>query len=156
MRHDILVRCPVTLELVGAHRPPVPAQVELRYAGPDPYAVALAFQTVHSREVVWRFSRGLLAQGLIEAAGQGDVRLRPLDTPEPDRVVEIELRSPGGHAVFRAPHAELRDYLARTQELIAFGSEHEWLDLDHVVAMLRLAPGRSGSRERFRYASSDE
>ena len=156
MRHGILVRCPVTLELVGAHRPPVPAQVELRYAGPDPYAVALAFQTAHSREVVWRFSRALLAQGLIEAAGEGDVRLRPLDTPVPDRVVEIELRSPGARAVFRAPHGELRDYLARTQELIAFGTEHEWLDLDHVVAMLRLAPGRSGSRERFRYASSDE
>ena len=156
MRHGILVRSPVTLELVSAHRPPVPAQVELRYAGPDPYAVALAFQTAHSREVVWRFSRALLAQGLIEAAGEGDVRLRPLDTPVPGRVVEIELRSPGARAVFRAPHADLRDYLARTQELIAFGTEHEWLDLDHVVAMLRLAPGRSGSRDRYRYASSDE
>jgi sporulation and cell division protein SsgA len=156
MRHDILVRVPVILELVRAHRPPVPAQVELRYAGPDPYAVALAFQTVHTREVVWRFSRGLLAQGLIEAAGEGDVRLRPLDTPTPGRVVEIELRSPGGRAVFRAPHAELRGYLARTQELIAFGAEHEWLDLDHAVAMLRLAPPRSGSRNRSGCSSSDE
>ncbi len=156
MRHDILVRVPVILELVRAHRPPVPAQVELRYAGPDPYAVALAFQTVHSDEVVWRFSRGLLAQGLIEAAGEGDVRLRPLDTPAPGRVVEIELRWPGGRAMFRAPYAALRDYLARTQELIAFGTEHEWLDVDHAVAMLRLAPPRSRSRDRFRCSSSDE
>ena len=149
MRHDILVRVPVILELVRGHRPPVPAQVELRYAGPDPYAVVLAFQTVHG-EVVWRFSRALLAQGLIEAAGEGDVRLRPLDTPTPGRVVEIELRWPGGRAVFRAPYDELRDYLARTQELIAFGTEHEWLDLDHVVAMLRLVPPRSGVRDRER------
>jgi hypothetical protein len=148
MRQHILVRSPVILELVSAHRPPVPARVELRFAGPDPYAVALAFQTLHSREVVWRFSRGLLAQGLIEAAGEGDVRLRPLDTPTPGSVVEIELRSPGGRAVFHAPHSELRGHLARTQELIAFGAEHEWLDLDHTVAMLRLAPPRSGSPTR--------
>ncbi|MDL5158890.1 SsgA family sporulation/cell division regulator [Actinomycetospora termitidis] len=146
MRHDVLVRVPVVLELVDAHRPPVPAPVELRYTGSEPYAVVLAFRTAHSREVVWRFSRGLLAQGLIEAAGEGDVRLRPLDTPAPGRVVEIELRWPGGRAVFRAPHAALAEYLARTQEIVAFGAEHEWLDLDHAVAMLRLAPPRSGHR----------
>jgi hypothetical protein len=156
MRHDILVRSPVILELVCAHRPRVPAQVELRFAGPDPYAVALAFQTLQSREVVWRFSRGLLAQGLIEAAGEGDVRLRPLETSAPGSIVEIELRSPGGRAVFHAPHAELRGFLARTQELIAFGAEHEWLDLDHFVAMLLLAPPRSGIRDRFSCSSSDE
>ncbi|WP_157646890.1 SsgA family sporulation/cell division regulator [Actinomycetospora chiangmaiensis] len=141
------MRCPVVLELVGAHRPPVWAQVELRFVGPDPYAIALAFQTLHSREVVWRFSRGLLAQGLIEAVGEGDVRIRPLDTTVPARVVEIELLSPGGRAVFHAPYTELRDYLTRTQELIAFGAEHEWLDLDHTVTMLLLAPPtwRSGT-----------
>ncbi|MEJ2866467.1 SsgA family sporulation/cell division regulator [Actinomycetospora sp. OC33-EN08] len=136
------MRVPVVLELVRAERPPVPAQVELRYTRAEPYAVLLAFQTVRSREVVWRFSRALLAQGLIEAAGEGDVRLRPLDTPVTD--VEIELRCPGGRAVFHAAREALRDYLARTQELIAFGSEHEWLDLDHAVAMLRLAPPRTG------------
>jgi hypothetical protein len=146
MRHDILVRCPVILQLVSAHRPPASAQVELRYVGSDPYAVVLAFQTVHAREVVWRFSRGLLAQGLIESAGEGDVRLRPLETSSSGGVVEIELRSPGGSAVFHAPEAALRGYLARTRELIAFGAEHAWLDLDHVIAMLRLAPPRTGTR----------
>jgi hypothetical protein len=147
MRRDILVRSPVILELVSADRPPVPAQVELRYAGSDPYAVVLAFQTCHAREVVWRFSRGLLAQGLIESAGAGDVRLRPLETSSSGSVVEIELRSPGGCAVFHAPDAALRAYLARTREHIAFGSEPAWLDLDHTVAMLCLAPPRPGSRD---------
>ncbi|GLZ53905.1 sporulation protein SsgA [Actinomycetospora sp. NBRC 106378] len=145
MRHDVFVRCPVMLQLVGAQRPPLSAQVEFRFAGPDPYAVALAFQTLDAREVVWRFSRGLLAQGLIEAVGEGDVRLRPLETGVPTPVVEIELLWPGGRAVFHAPQAELREYLARTQELIAFGAEHEWLDLDHTVAMLLLAPPTPGS-----------
>ncbi|WP_378035003.1 SsgA family sporulation/cell division regulator [Actinomycetospora atypica] len=144
------MRVPVVLELVRGHRPPVPAQVELRYAGVDPYAVALAFQTVDTGEVVWRFSRALLAQGLIEAAGEGDVRLRPLDTPTPGREVEIELRWPGERAVFRAPEAALRDYLARTRDHVAFGAEHEWLDLDHAVAMLLLAPPRSRVRDRER------
>ena len=147
MRHDVLVRVPVVLELVRADRPPVPARVELRYARTEPYAVLLAFPTAHAREVVWRFSRALLAQGLIEAAGEGDVRLRPLDTTEADGVVEIELRSPGERALFRAPHEALRAYLARTQEHIAFGAEHAWLDLDHAVAMLRLAPPTSGVRD---------
>ncbi len=156
MRHHFLVRSPVVLDLVRAHRPPLPVEVELRFAGPDPYAVALAIQTLHSREVVWRFSRALLAQGLIEAAGVGDVRLRPLDTPAPGGVVEIELRSPGGRALFHAPHSDLRIYLARTQELIAFGAEHEWLDLDHTIAMLHLAPPRSGIRDRVSCSGRDE
>lgn len=143
MRRDVSVRCPVILELVGADRPPMYAPVEFRFSGPDPYAVALAFPTPPAREVVWRFSRGLLAQGLIEAVGAGDVRLRPLDR---DGVVEIELLSPGGRAVFHAPDAELREFLARTQDLVAFGAEHEWLDLDHTVTMLLLAPPPQGSR----------
>jgi hypothetical protein len=145
MRHDFLVRSPVVFDLLSAF-PPVPAQVELRYAGLDPYAVVLALQTVDSREIVWRFSRELLAQGLIEAAGHGDVRLRPLDTPSGS--IEIELHSPGGLALFRAAHADLHDYLERTQEHIAFGAEHEWLDLDHVVTMLRLAPRSTRGKSR--------
>lgn len=156
MPHHILVRCPVIFGLVCAHRPPVLAQVELRFAGLDPYAVALAIQTHQSREVVWKLSRGLLAQGLIEAAGEGDVRFRPLNTPAPGGVVEIELRSPGGRAVFHAPRSDLRGFLARTQEVVAFGTEHEWVDLDHAIAMLRLAPPRSGTRDRSSCSGSDE
>jgi Streptomyces sporulation and cell division protein, SsgA len=155
MRHHFLVRCPVILELVSARGAPLPAQGELRFAGSDPYAVALALQTLHSREVVWRFSRALLAQGLIEAAGEGDVRLRPLDTQAPGGIVEIELRSPGGGVVFRASHPDLRRYLTRTQEFIAFGAEHEWLDLDHTIAMLRLAPPRSGTAARVSGSERD-
>ena len=151
---DILVRSPVIFELLCAYGPPVPAQVELRYVGRDPYAVVVAFQTVHSREVLWRFSRELLAQGLVDAAGDGDVRLRPLDGA--DGVLEVELRSPGGRAVFHAPHATLSGYLARTQELIAVGAEHEWLDLDHVVAMLRLAPPGPGLGGRFSCSGGDD
>jgi hypothetical protein len=140
-RDEFLVRFPAIFEFVQAHHPPVPAQVELRYSGYDPYAVAVAFQTDRSHEVVWRFSRGLLAQGLVEAAGDGDVRLRPLHpSPAPGGVVEIELRSPGGRAVFHAPHAALAGYLSRTQEVIGWGAEYEWLDLDHAVTMLCLAP----------------
>lgn len=152
MRHDDpIVRCPVTFTLVRAHRSPVPAQVELRYVPHDPYAVVVAFQTDHSREVVWRFSRGLLALGLAEAAGVGDVRLRPLHAPpDPGRAVEIELRSPAGRAVFHASRTELGDYLARTQRLVSPGTEHEWLDLDHVVTMLRLAPPAAGERRPVR------
>ncbi|WP_433802846.1 SsgA family sporulation/cell division regulator [Actinomycetospora sp. CA-084318] len=142
------MRVPVVLELLRTDRAPVPAQVELRYARSEPYAVLLAFPTAHSRDVVWRFSRGLLAQGLIEAAGEGDVRVRPLDTPAPATVVEIELRWPGERAVFRAPRTVLQEYLARTQEIVAFGAEHEWLDLDHAVAMLRVAPPGC-SEQRF-------
>lgn len=151
-RDDILVRSPVIFEYVSACRPPTPAQVELRYAGRDPYAVALAFQTAHSREVLWRFSRELLAQGLVGAAGHGDVRLRPIRA---DAVLEVELRSPGGRAVFHAPHAALSGYLARTEEIVAVGSEHEWIDLDHIIAMLRLAPPGPGPGGRCRCSNAD-
>src|SRR5919107_997612 len=62
-------------------------------------------------------------------AGAGDVRIRPAEHDAES--VEIELSSPSGHATFRATSREVSEFLTRTHEIVAPGSEDDWLDLEH-------------------------
>jgi hypothetical protein len=71
------IRSTAVFDLVGPPNPPVPVQVEMRYDTRDPYAVQAAFRTGRAGWVEWVFSRDLLTEGLITAAGAGDVRIRP-------------------------------------------------------------------------------
>ena len=94
------IRSTAVFDLVGPPNPPVPVQVEMRYDTRDPYAVQAAFRTGRAGWVEWVFSRDLLTEGLITAAGAGDVRIRPAE--HDSEAMEIELSSPSGHATFRA------------------------------------------------------
>ena len=62
----------------------------LRYDPDDPAAVSLGLRDpVTGEDVVWRFARELLHEGLIQPAGEGDVIIAPLHVlGEPD-LVEI-------------------------------------------------------------------
>ena len=128
------IRSTAVFDLVGPPNPPVPVQVEMRYDTRDPYAVQAAFRTGRAGWVEWVFSRDLLTDGLLGAAGAGDVRIRPADG-DPESV-EIELSSPSGHATFRAASGEVSEFLARTHEIVAPGSEDDWLDLEHALGLL--------------------
>lgn len=134
LNDHVTIRSTAVFDLVGPPNPPVPVQVEMRYDTRDPYAVQAAFRTGRSGWVEWVFSRDLLTEGLITAAGDGDVRIRPADTE--GVAVEIELNSPSGHATFRAGVREISDFLTRTHEVIAPGSEDDWLDLEHALGLL--------------------
>lgn len=133
MHNDhVSIRSTAVFDLIGPPNPPVPVQVELRYDTRDPYAVQAAFRTGRAGWVEWVFSRDLLTEGLIDAAGDGDVRIRPSDGDS----VEIELSSPSGHATFRALSREVSEFLQRTHEVIEPGSEDDWLDLEHALGLL--------------------
>lgn len=70
--------------------------VTLRYASDDPLAVHLVFPawiSFDGEEVTWTFARGLLEEGLGNAAGVGSVRVRPYGS---SRTVVEPPRS-GGH-----------------------------------------------------------
>ncbi|MEV7867906.1 SsgA family sporulation/cell division regulator [Streptomyces sp. NPDC088124] len=111
----------------------VPAM--LCYDRADPFAVRMEFPppaTLEGTEVTWEFSRELLAKGMTEAAGVGDVRVRPFGY---GRTV-LEFHAPEGTAMVHLRTSELRRFLERSQGLVPAGREHLYLDLDHDLTEL--------------------
>lgn len=107
----------------------------LRYDSRDPFAVSMAFPppaTLEGTEVAWAFGRELLAQGMEESAGVGDVRIRPYGY---DRTV-LEFHAPEGTAMVHIRTSDLRRFLKRSLELVPVGREHLHLDLDADLAEL--------------------
>ncbi|MEU6975298.1 MULTISPECIES: SsgA family sporulation/cell division regulator [unclassified Streptomyces] len=107
----------------------------LRYDREDPFAVRMAFPppaTLEGVEVSWAFARELLAQGVDEPAGLGDVRLRPYGY---DRTV-VEFHAPEGVAMVHLRTSELRRFLKASQVLVPRGREHQYLDWDGNLAQL--------------------
>ena len=107
----------------------------LRYDLQDPFAVRMAFPppaTLEGTEVTWEFSRELLATGVNEPVGLGDVRVRPFGY---GRTV-LEFHAPEGTAMVHLRTSELRRFLERAQDLVPAGREHLFLDLDHDLTEL--------------------
>ncbi|QNP66414.1 SsgA family sporulation/cell division regulator [Streptomyces genisteinicus] len=107
----------------------------LHYDRADPFAVRIGFPapaTLEGADVSWAFSRDLLADGVEEPAGLGDVRVRPYGF---DRTV-LEFHAPEGIAVVHIRTGELRRFLDRAQTLVPSGSEHLHLDLDRDLTAL--------------------
>ena len=70
----------------------------LHYDRSDPFAVRMTFPapaTLEGVEVCWTFARDLLTDGLEQAAGDGDVQVRPYGH---DRTV-LEFHAPEGTAL---------------------------------------------------------
>lgn len=125
----------VEARLVAAapRMPSIPAT--LHYDRDDPFAVRMTFPapaTLEGVEVCWTFARDLLAAGMREPEGDGDVRVRPYGY---DRTV-LEFHAPEGTAVVHVRSGELRRFLEATGELVPTGLEHLRLDLDHDLAEL--------------------
>ncbi|MEV3987942.1 SsgA family sporulation/cell division regulator [Streptomyces sp. NPDC049837] len=109
----------------------------LRYDRGNPFAVQMAFParaTLEGVDVAWEFSRELLAAGVEEPSGLGDVRVRPFGY---DRTV-VEFHAPEGVAMVHIRTSEVRRFLRRAQHLVPAGCEHEFLDIDqHLADLLR-------------------
>lgn len=123
-------RIPFGLRTFGAA--PSPLAGDLEYTSADPYAVAVVLHA-GTGPVRWTFGRDLLADGLLAAAGEGDVVI----TPAADQaLVVIVLSSPDGAAVLEAPAHELAAFLDRTYQAVPAGQESAWIDFDDELAKL--------------------
>src|SRR5271155_2184321 len=89
------------LMLVVPQHTTVPLVASLFYSGDDPYAVRMAFHVGTDEPVEWIFARDLLAAGMTETSGEGDVRVWPSDD-DGQPVLNIVLSSPFGQAHFEA------------------------------------------------------
>lgn len=131
------VRSRVELSLVEP-ADTLPLQAELRYETSDPFAVALLLGAdLPDDDVIeWIFSRSLLASGLSDLSGQGDVRIEPVGRDS----VHIELSSPSGRAVLAINRNVIVSFLTQTCLLVAPGTESDHLDIDAELTQLLLSP----------------
>jgi hypothetical protein len=118
------------LRLVVPEHDGVPLTASLHYRAEDPYAIRMAFHVGMDEPVEWIFARDLLAGGMTEPAGDGDVRVWPAEMPTGQRVLNISLSSPFGQAHFEAPLTALAGFLLRTFQVIPAGREGEFVNLD--------------------------
>ena len=112
----------------------------LGYDPADPYAITITFRT-RAGDVVWTFARELLARGLTDPSGEGDVHIWPsLDTVGRAMVI-IELCSPDGDLVAQAHTQDIYRFVSRSLAAVPAGAESAHLDLDKVIdQLLRSGP----------------
>ncbi|MFC0542001.1 SsgA family sporulation/cell division regulator [Kutzneria chonburiensis] len=128
------LRSTVTLDLLVPQSPPVGVKVDLRYDTRDPYAVTAAFRAGPSGCVEWCFARDLLADGLIEESGVGDVRIGP--AADAVELVVLVLSAPAGLAVFEGLAEDLAEFLDRTYDVVLPGTESCWVSVDDALSTL--------------------
>lgn len=110
----------------------------LRYDPTDPYTVCMDNYTDRDETITWLFARELLATGLSERVGTGDVTVFPGagDT----RAVFILLRGEGSAALLQAEEEDIRTFVQRTECLVPIGSESDHVDLDALLLRLPESP----------------
>jgi Streptomyces sporulation and cell division protein, SsgA len=127
------------LQQVVAGSDTLPVDAELSFDPADPYAVTATFhaepETADAPSVVWTFARELLADGLDQPAGQGDIGVWP-STSRGLPVVCLALRSPSGHALLEASVADVEAFLAASYTLVPMGEESAHCDLEATFARL--------------------
>jgi hypothetical protein len=114
---------------------PSEVSVDLCYDRTDPYAVRAMFRVASDQQVSWVFARELLAQGMTEASGDGDVRILPT-WADGREVVRIVLRSPDGESLLQTQPADLVEFLDATFALCPHGHESRHLQIDRALIAL--------------------
>lgn len=129
MHRSDTVAAELGLTLVVPEHGGVPLTASLYYRGDDPYAIRMAFHVGMDDPVEWIFARDLIAAGMHEPTGEGDVRVWP-GADGDQRVLNISLSSPFGQAHFEAPLSAVSQFLLRTFEVIPVGREGDFTDID--------------------------
>lgn len=125
----------VVLELIDPTGTATPLQADLAYDPRDPFAVTAVFQTV-AGNVSWTFGRELLAEGIQEPAGDGDVHVWPCLDADGRSVVIIELCSPDGEALVQARTGDMTSFVEQTLAMVPLGTEAELMDIDGTIASI--------------------
>ncbi|WP_104106693.1 SsgA family sporulation/cell division regulator [Nocardioides sp. 616] len=108
------------------------------YQRSDPFAVTITFVT-HEGDLPWTFSRDLLARGMTEPTGDGDVHVSPSIDQRGRAVVVVELSSPDGHLVTQAYIKDVRQFISRSFALVPEGEESQHMPIDDMILQLLTA-----------------
>lgn len=131
------VEVDTTMRFVAPDFTTINVRASMRYDQGDPYAVHVVFHpsSLDAEQVSWSFARELLATGLVEPSGMGDVRVWPWSTPRGEAVA-LALSSPDGNALFEISRGLVARFLKRTYVLVPKGRETESLDVAATVTRL--------------------
>lgn len=119
--------CSVPVGLLTADGERLPLAGEMSFDSADPMAVVLAIRAAVDRTVTWTFARALLAAGLHEETGLGDVRLRPASTLWGRQLV-VRLESPDGEADLEMSAHRVAAFLRHTYDLVPADREADLID----------------------------
>jgi hypothetical protein len=125
----------LTVQVLAPLDGPSEVSVDLHYDTTDPFAVRAMFRVTSDQQVSWVFARELLAQGMTEASGEGDVRIWPT-WADGREVVRIVLRSPDGEALLQTESVELLEFLTTSFALCPRGHESRHLQIDRALVAL--------------------
>ncbi|MEO5832408.1 MAG: SsgA family sporulation/cell division regulator [Nakamurella sp.] len=103
----------------------------LRYSPGAPFLVRANFRMSGGRSVDWVLSRELLREGLVMAAGFGDIRFFPGD----DGLL-LELRSHQGRAFLFGEIQPLMEFVRQVFALVPDGAEDDFYSIDDELELL--------------------
>jgi hypothetical protein len=126
----------VTLPFVSGETQVQELRGDLVFDPADPYAVQLVFGHETGRDVTWSFARDLLAEGLYDPAGDGDVLVWPCLATTGGAVVVIELRSPHGMAMLQTSSKAVQRFVSEIFAAVPAGTESSQIALDDLVTYL--------------------
>jgi hypothetical protein len=133
MLNSRTVTTPITLS-VSAATGDAELSGEFRYDPADPLAVTLAIGTECDEPVLWIFARDLLAAGIREASGEGDIMIEPASDLD-SRELRITLAT-DCLATMLAPRDEVFEFLLETYTVVPTGAEFDAVDFDAEIASL--------------------
>lgn len=106
----------------------LPLRLCMSYRADDPFAVTFTFMEEDpdsSEQVGWSFARNLMVQGLVEPAGEADVKFHPFAT-----TLQFTLSSPDGTQAFELDRAAAAAFIDQTYTLVPLGTEEERVNWD--------------------------
>jgi Streptomyces sporulation and cell division protein, SsgA len=124
---------PLTLD-VSAATGNAQLAAELRYDAADPFAVTLAIGMECDEPVVWVFARALLANGIGDSAGEGDITIEPA-ADLPGRMLRITLAT-DCLATMLAPTDPVVEFLVESFARVPSGTESDHVDFEAEIASL--------------------
>lgn len=126
----VLVETPAFLEDAARPGGGVLVPVTFAYATSDPWAVSMLLHTP-TVVVPWTFARDLIADGLNQPTGEGDVTVTPTTGG-----IQVDLSSPSGSARLQFGRSPLEKLLEQTELLVPLGAESAHIDWDYALATL--------------------
>lgn len=127
------VTTPLTLAITAATGE-ADLAAELRYDPSDPFAVTLAIGVEYGEPVLWVFGRELLADGIRQAAGEGDITVEPAVDAVPSQI-RITLAT-DCLATMLAPRDRVVEFLVESFTAVPSGCELDGMDLDAEIDAL--------------------
>ena len=89
-----------------------------------------------SGSVTWTFARELLAEGLYDPSGDGDVQVWPCLSNTGEAVVIVELCSPDGTALLQTGSRAVQIFVTSIYDAVPAGTESSHMSIDALVEQL--------------------